>query len=156
MTYKEYNKQTQDEFNKLPLFWAFSDDQFEKALGERGIKVEEAKDHVYRSKALMGAFYLKKDAGVIQEYFKRDRMKELRDLMDKDAGFALEAFEYEMMNHEYPINWEGDYDVASCFGRCEFSEEKSGEDYLTELGFNKQTIEQWNIARKKVISACDW
>lgn len=156
MTYKEYNKKTQDEFNKLPLFWAFSDDQFEKALAERGIKVEEAKEHVYHSKALIGAFYLKKDAPIIQEYFKRDRMKELRDIMNKDAGFALEAFEYEMMNHEYPINWEGDYDVASCFGHCEFAEDKGGIEYLTELGFNQQTIDQWFIARKKVIKACDW
>ena len=155
MKYKDYTKAKQEEFNKLPLFWAFSNKQFEEALAERGVAVADAKEHVYRF-GQTGGFYLKKDAPIIHEYFKKDRDKELRDLMNADAGFAFEAFEYEMLNHEYPINWEGDYDVASCFGHVEFSEEKTGADYLKELGYNEQVLEQWHRARKKVISSRDW
>ena len=32
-----------------------------------------------------------------------------------DEAFAEEAFLYEMDNHEYAINWDGDDDVLSCF-----------------------------------------
>lgn len=28
------------------------------------------------------------------------------------------AFLHEMCNHEYGINWQGDFDVCSCFGNC--------------------------------------
>ena len=33
----------------------------------------------------------------------------------KDEDFAEAAFLYEMDNHEYAINWDGDEDVMSCF-----------------------------------------
>lgn len=33
----------------------------------------------------------------------------------RDYEHAKDAFKYEMFNHEYPINWQGDYDVISCF-----------------------------------------
>lgn len=156
MTYKEYVEQTQAEVNKLPLFWAFSKEQFEEALLKRGIEVADAKKHVYRSEALGGAFYLKKDAEIIRAYFSRDHIRDLHDMMESDAGFALDAFEYEMLNHEYPINLQGDWDVVSCFGAVEYSEYKTGPDYLAELGFSDKVIEQWAIARRKVYADHDW
>ena len=33
----------------------------------------------------------------------------------RDYDRAKDAFMHEMFNHEYPINWQGDYDVISCF-----------------------------------------
>lgn len=33
----------------------------------------------------------------------------------RDYERAKDAFKYEMFNHEYPINWQGDFDVISCF-----------------------------------------
>lgn len=33
----------------------------------------------------------------------------------KDEEFAEAAFLYEMDNHEYAINWDGDADVLACF-----------------------------------------
>lgn len=156
MTYKEYTEQAQAGINALPLFWAFNESQFEQALAERGIAVKDAKKYVYRSEALGGAFYLKKDAEIIRAYFSRDHIQDLHNMMEKDAGFALEAFEYEMLNHEYPINWQGDWDVVSCFGTVEYSEYKTGPDYLAELGFSDKVIEQWAIARRKVYADHDW
>lgn len=155
MKYTEYKEQQQQEFNALPLFWAYSNEQFEKALNERGIALEDAREYVYKSSAL-GAFYLKKDASIIKDYFEKDRNKELIDIMNNDADFAREAFEYEMYNHEYPINWQGDYDVASCFGNCVYEEEKTGIDYLQEIGMNSNAIAEFNNARRKVMSADCW
>ena len=38
----------------------------------------------------------------------------------RDYEHAKDAFKFEMFNHEYPINWQGDYDVISCFARVEY------------------------------------
>lgn len=38
----------------------------------------------------------------------------------RDYAHAKEAFEHEMWNHEYAINWQGDYDVISCFARVPY------------------------------------
>jgi hypothetical protein len=43
-----------------------------------------------------------------------DQRHELKMAM-KDKEFAYEAFMYEMDNHEYAINWDGDADVLACF-----------------------------------------
>ena len=69
MTYREYRENRQAEFNALPIFFAFSNEQFEKALNERGITLDEAPDKIY--KYGYGGFYLKSDADVIKEYHKR-------------------------------------------------------------------------------------
>lgn len=38
----------------------------------------------------------------------------------RDYQHAKEAFEHEMWNHEYAINWQRDYDVISCFARVAY------------------------------------
>lgn len=155
MNYKDYKENRQNEFNALPIFYAFSNDQFEKAITERGLTMDNIKGNVYRF-GDTGGFYLKSDAPIIHDYFKKDRDKELRDIMNSDADFARDAFVYEMYNHEYPINWQGDWDVASCFGNVEYDENKNGANYLEEMGYNDSVIAQWYSARKEVISANQW
>ena len=155
MNYKDYKENRQNEFNALPIFYAFSNDQFEKAITERGLTMDNIKGNVYRF-GDTGGFYLKSDSSIIHDYFKKDRDKELRDIMNSDADFARDAFVYEMYNHEYPINWQGDWDVASCFGNVEYDENKNGANYLEEMGYNDSVIAQWYSARKEVISANQW
>ena len=76
--------------------------------------------------------------------------------MENEDGFAYEAFEYEMYNHEYPINWQGDWDVCSCFGHCEYAEDKDGTDYLTDIGYSQKVINEYRRAAKKVYNAMEW
>ncbi|MBO7688638.1 MAG: hypothetical protein J6V72_19830 [Kiritimatiellae bacterium] len=38
----------------------------------------------------------------------------------RDYAHAKEAFEHEMWNHEYAINWQADYDVISCFAKVAY------------------------------------
>lgn len=154
MKYSEYKDARQSEVNKLPLFFAFGNKQFEEQLAKRGIKVEDAAKHVVSIGA--GGFFLRKDKPVIDAYFSKDRDAELRAMMEADLDFARDAFEYEMMNHEYPINWQGDYDVCSCFGNVEYGEEKYGREYLTELGFSEKVIAVYAKARRTVQQALEW
>lgn len=157
MTYAEYREAAQAEFNKLPIFWAFSNMQFKEALEKRGIDTEGmelgalAKKYVYRF-GDTGGFYLKTDAQVVREYLQRDHAKELGELMENDLDFAREAFVYEMENHEYPINWQGDWDVCTCFGNVEYDEMKDGTDYLLEMGYSPDVVNVYREARREVMS----
>jgi hypothetical protein len=38
----------------------------------------------------------------------------------QDYAHAKSAFKYEMRNHEYPINGQGDFDVISCFAKVKY------------------------------------
>lgn len=154
MTYKEYKKARQDEFNNLPIFFAFSNEQFKKAMEERGL-TENDVDKIYRF-GDTGGFYLKKDSDVIRNFM--NKPNKLNEYM-KDPEFAESAFYYEMGNHEYHINWQGDWDVCSCFGDCEYSDDKTYVDYLTELGYTQEIINAFKLAKKRFHSDCiknDW
>lgn len=154
MTYKEYKKARQDEFNNLPIFFAFSNEQFKRAMEERGL-TENDVDKIYRF-GDTGGFFLKKDADVIRNFMnKPDKLNEYM----KDPEFAESAFYYEMGNHEYHINWQGDWDVCSCFGDCEYLDDKTYVDYLTELGYTQEIINAFKLAKKRFHSDCienDW
>ena len=56
---------------------------------------------------------------------------------EQDNDYMEKAFLKEMLNHEYCYNWQGDYDVCSCFGQCEFEEGKTYHEYLTEMNKEK-------------------
>lgn len=131
MTYQEYKQQEQEVFNNVPIFWAFSNDQFRLAMEERGL-TENDTDKIYAIKGMNGAFFLREDEEAVHAYFYRP--DKLRELM-KDPEFAEEAFYYEMANHEYHINWQGDWDVCSCFGDVEYKEGAGGLYYLGEMGY---------------------
>ena len=64
------------------------------------------------------AYYDKKDTD-----FVKSGAKLLHDLkqakqQNNTPEYWKNAFLYEMCNHEYGINWQGDFDVCSCFGDC--------------------------------------
>jgi hypothetical protein len=147
-TYKAWREARQAEFNALPIFWAFSNEQLEKALAARGFKLEEAGRVLYRFGN--GGFYLKTDHEKIKEFMEKDSAGELRELMESDEQFAREAFEYEMWNHEFAINWQGDYDVCECFCPCEYGEMKNGAAYLREGGYSEKIIKIYKECAVKV------
>lgn len=70
--------------------------------------------------------------------------------------FWLDAFKYEMFNHEYAINYQGDYDVCSCFCKCDYGDYKTGIDYLTEAGFPDYVLKAYAEARSYVYDHSDY
>ena len=129
MTYEEYVAKKQREINELPFFFAFSDEQLQKALDERNATT----DDIYKMSNFTGAFYLKKDAQLIADYFnKPDEFEELI----KDEKFAYEAIAYELRNYEYCYNtYQGDWDVITgLFGDTKYVEGFDYKQYLTEVG----------------------
>lgn len=144
MTYQEYKEQRQNEFNNLPIFYAFSNEQLEKAMNERGLTLHDT-DKIYSIGN--GGFYLRSDADKVRDQInKPDLIKELMENPD----FAEDAFYYEMGNHEYHINrYKGDWDVCSCFGGCEYGNEKTYVDYLKEMGYSETVISAFTRAKSR-------
>ena len=133
MTYKEYREKKQAEFNALPIFFAFNNEQFKREMEKRGL-TENDTDKVYRWSN--GTYYLRKDADKIREFvLTNEKDNELNELM-KIPDFAISAFEFEMENHEYAINLQGDFDVCNifCDREPEYDDMKDYANYLMEDG----------------------
>ena len=151
MTYQQYRKKSQAEFDALPIFFCFNNEQFKEEMEKRGL-TENDTDKIYRLGNNSGGFYLKSDAQIIRDFMEKE--DELPKLMQDDE-FAQSAFYYEMGNHEYHINWEGDYDVCSCFGRAKYSDEKTYREYLLEMGYDEHMVNNFKIAQKKFYKDAD-
>lgn len=155
MKYQEYKDKRQEEFNALPIFWAFSREQFKAAMEMRGL-TENDTDKVYAF--FGGGYYLKDDADIIADYMLRssERQDELHQMMVKDPHFAEEAFYFEMANHEYVYNYEGDWNVCSCFGSCEYEEGADGAYYLRDMGYDDNVVLAYKRARSRIIRDTDY
>lgn len=92
---KEYN-----DFSKENIIWAFSDEQLNEALKERGLTLKQFKELYSRFYA--GGAILNSSA---QEYMAMSERhyEELQSNLRNDSEFAYEAFRYELANHEYCI-----------------------------------------------------
>lgn len=107
--YLDLRKKHEKELNDFPMKYTFSDEGLDKALKELDAKEEECTSIIG-----CGDVIRKKDIPNWFNMIKRHK-KELDELME-DHDVAYEAFLYEMNNHEYAINCEGDADVLGCFG----------------------------------------
>lgn len=141
MTYKELREQQQRELNALPIKFAFGRERFAEMMKEWGL-TENDTDKIYRL-PIVGGYYLRSDADIIREWYNKD--DGLDELM-KDKAFRLDAFRYEMDNHEYSINMQADYDVCGIFCEAEWDYQKDYIDYLTEAG-HEDWIPEYEQAR---------
>ena len=96
MDYREFKERTQNEFNSLPLMFAFSNKQFEEGKKKLGVKDDK---ELYSIGG--GGFIKKTDASLLDEMIDRHN-KEYEQLMQDDE-FAYSAFYYELGNHEFCI-----------------------------------------------------
>ena len=107
--YVELIEKHREELNAFPVAYAFNKKQLEEALVKLGAKKEECVT-VFEH----GDIMKKEDAPKFLAMLKR-HTDEVKAAM-RDEDFAEGAFLYEMDNHEYAINWDGDDDVLRCFG----------------------------------------
>lgn len=106
--YLDLKKRQEQEFADFPIAYAFSDKQLTEALEKLGVEKSECVT-VFGH----GDIVKKKDVPALFALLKR-HTKELHDAL-LDVDFAEAAFLYEMDNHEYAINWNGDEDVLAAF-----------------------------------------
>lgn len=108
--YLEMVERHRKEINEFPIAFAFNDDQLEDALKKLGVESVDECCTIHNC----GDIVKKSDCEAYKNMFIR-QANELHKAM-KNPEFSRAAFRFEMDNHEYAINWEGDADVLGCFG----------------------------------------
>ena len=106
--YLDLQKRQQQELEDFPITYAFNKEQLERALEKLGATREECVTYMNH-----GDVMKRTDVPAFKAMLKR-HTEEIHEAL-KDEEFAEAAFLYEMDNHEYAINWDGDADVLACF-----------------------------------------
>lgn len=149
MNYKELKNRHQEEVNNFPLGFAFSNEQFREMMNKWGL-TENDTDKIYSIGG--GGFVQKKDSDAMDEMFTK-HTKEMNDAM-KDPRFAEDAFYYEMLNHEYPINLQKNFDVLGCFYDVEYHDDDYNEEhYFEELNLPTEIRLAYENAKVKCLKA---
>lgn len=115
--YAEMKKRHQEEANALPMYWAFSDEQFDQQLKELGLT---RNDTGKLCKTFGGGFCLASDAQMIADTLRGHR-REMEEAISADEtgdGFIKDMFLSELSNHEYTYT----LDTEETLNACGFSE----------------------------------
>ncbi len=140
------NKQ-QEEFNKFPMGFAFSDEQFKEAMEKLGL-TEKDTDKVVSIGA--GGFIRKSDVKSFNEMNNRlDKEKKEAIAADKDGtGFIKDMFLYELGNHEYIIT----YDLTDTLDSLDLTMEDVEKDPRLQKGLQmarKEYLDGYNKPKNK-------
>ena len=96
MTYQELKDKHTKEFSAVPIFWAFSNEQWAEAVKKNGITKE---DKIVSIGA--GGYIKKSDVHILDEVSKKHKAE--RKEFKKQDKELIKAIEYELSNHEYGI-----------------------------------------------------
>jgi hypothetical protein len=121
--YSELKRKHDKEFGGFPIFFAFSNKQFDEGMAKFGLTPKDT-DKIYKF-GNTGGFYLRTDSERLHKMLTRFE-KELQDAVDADStgeGFIFDMFNYELSDHEYIIT----HDVS---------------DTLDALGLEPEDIEK--------------
>lgn len=156
MKYSELIEKTTKRVNDLPMIFAFSPEQLDNALDDMGLSMKDMNE-IKLIRMGFGAFCLKSDLGHIMSEL--DAVNDMKRDFIRDYEQAYDAFMYEMGNHEYHINGEGDWDVLSCFGLdddvCEYEDGKDADEYMDAMGLSPVTKAAYHDARGDFLRMAD-
>jgi len=100
--YQQIKRRQQDEFDLLPIFWAYSNKQLEEGMQSFNLTMD---DVGLINSIGSGGYCLKTDIHLFHELMARHD-KEFKACIDADKtgeGFIFHMFDYELSNHEYCI-----------------------------------------------------
>ena len=156
MKYTEFKDMLQNKVNDLPVFYAFSNEQLDNALDDMWLSLKDMKGNKI-VRLGFGAYCLKRDLDSIMSEL--NAVDDAKRVFIEDYEQAYDAFMYEMGNHEYHINYEGDWDVLSCFGLdddvCEYEDGKGAEEYMDAMGLSPVTKAAYHDARGDFLRMAD-
>lgn len=97
-TYKLMKEKHQKDINEFPMFFAFSNKQFNEGMKKLCLEPSET-DKIYKF-GNTGGFYRKSDAPALHEMLNRHD-KEMKEAIANDENFIYSMFYSELTNHEY-------------------------------------------------------
>lgn len=110
--YLDLQKKQKEELAAFPIAYAFNAKQGEEALEKLGATKLECVTYFGH-----GDILKRKDVPAFEAMLMRHD-REMKEAM-KNEEFAVAAFLYEMYNHEYAINYDGDAEVLAAFAMDE-------------------------------------
>lgn len=131
---------------RISLWFVGSDDEREKRRKQT--------ETMFYSDIAFAWFYDRAFVEHLRELY--DGMIKARAASVDDFEFQVGAFLYELYNHEYSINWQGDYDVFSCFGNVPYKEGASAGWYMDKLKFTETQKRAFYEARRKYYKECEY
>lgn len=111
--YVEMTQRHEKEVAAFPMFFAFSQAQFNEGMKKLGLKPAEVKKV---EPIGLGGFVRKSDAEKLGTIFDR-QAQELHEAIYADTdgtGFAYEMFRYELANHEYEVTMDATPSIKAC------------------------------------------
>lgn len=140
--YLDLKKKHEKEVSDFPIAYAFNDEQLKEALAKLGAKSTQECVTVFGH----GDIVKRENAKPFIEMLKGHTIA-LKDKMRHDIEFAEAAFLYEMDNHEYAINWDGDEEILNCFGLSEEELVKFGlkTAYMSARRRHMKNAEEWGM-----------
>ena len=136
MTYQEFKERQQKEVNNFPIMFAFNNQQFNEGCERLGIHPDKAKEGLFSIGG--GGFIRKTDSETFNNMLDRlsDELSEALQIYE----FALDAFRYELANHEYIIT--GDLEPTLSALGLTLEKVKESTDLVNALTeARKQTVE---------------
>lgn len=129
------------EVEAFPIAYAFSEKQLEEALVKLGVDSVKECVTIFGN----GDIVKREDAKKFVDMLER-HSKSIKDALIESEEFAEAAFLYEMDNHEYGINYDGDDDVLGCFGLKydELVELNLEDAYRRARKAHYKNMEKWN------------
>lgn len=122
--------------------------------GQEQERSDRIKNMVFNSAAFG---YYDDEEFVKHHVWLKDKLEEQKAKMSDDYEYQKNAFLHEMYNHEYGINWQGDYDVLSAFGRINYTEaENDLQQYFEQLNFTDVQKKAYYAARKEYYKQADF
>ena len=130
--YEKLKEKHSEEFNKFPIKFAFSNEQFKEAMEELELTENDTDKVVAVSDS--GGFIKKTDVKSFNEMMSRHRKEEKEAMMNDltGEGYIKDMFEYELANHEYGYT----YDLEDTLNAIGLSMEEINNDERLKHGFD--------------------
>lgn len=132
-TYKTMKEQHQKEVNDFPMFFAFSNKQFEEGMKKLGLNSSET-DKIYSLNG--GGYYKKTDAEKLHNMFARHDEEMKKEMSNSE--FVYDMFDYELGNHEYTYT----YDITQTIDSLGLSIEEINSNPILLEGLQKACRDQ--------------
>lgn len=135
--YKAMRDRHGKEVNDFPMFFAFSNEQFDEGMKKFGLEPDQ-KDQICSIPG--GGFIKKSDRQALIDMFdrQRDEKKALIEADQTGEGFIYDMFDYELANHEYGYT----RDIEDALGALGLTVEEVNADQRLLHGLKKACREQ--------------
>lgn len=140
--YKRYKENRQNNFKKLPIYWAFGEQQFKELLQKLNLQ-DTPEDLKKLVNIGCGGLMLKTDLNLLKNHNETYSKEKLLFWLTHNFKFAYGALKYEMNNHEYYYT----YDITDTLESLDLTFEDIEKNAYLKLAYLR--------AKKDYIKACN-